>query len=204
MVYSINEIFYSIQGEGFHAGEPAVFIRFAGCNLKCPWCDTDHSVKMELNEDEIIASLLDYPRTMYVLTGGEPTLQDLRPFLEKIHAIENKISEQAPFICVESNGTFDGDSLFADCIMDKLISFITISPKPEQPPTDFALEVASEIKVVFDGIIDPAAYWSETLMESRKLFIQPCSEAFEPAVAYVKENPNWRLSIQTQKIIGVR
>ena len=72
---NIAEIFYSIQGEGYHAGTAAIFIRFAGCNLSCNFCDTDFSVKAKLSKEEILQSIENYPGRFIVLTGGEPTIQ---------------------------------------------------------------------------------------------------------------------------------
>ena len=71
----INEIFYSIQGEGYFTGTPAVFVRFSGCNLRCPFCDTEHKEGKMLSDDDIIAEINRYPALHVVLTGGEPCMQ---------------------------------------------------------------------------------------------------------------------------------
>jgi len=202
--YPVNEIFYSIQGEGFNVGEPAIFIRFAGCNLKCPWCDTDHSEKMLLTVEEIMERLMPFPITVpIILTGGEPTIHDLRPLLQHICAFYKKLGN-TPFFAVETNGTWDYSHPFLKCCDAGLIDWITVSPKPQKPPTACALEIASELKVVFDGVIDPTVYWCEKLAIERALFIQPCSEKYQSAVDFVLAHPFWRLSVQTQKIIGVK
>ena len=70
----INEIFYSLQGEGYHTGTPAIFVRFSGCNLKCDFCDTQHEEGKMMTDDEIIAEVKKYPAVTVVLTGGEPSL----------------------------------------------------------------------------------------------------------------------------------
>ena len=70
----INEIFYSLQGEGYHTGTPAVFVRFSGCNLKCSFCDTQHEEGTLMTDDEIIAEVSKYPAATVILTGGEPSL----------------------------------------------------------------------------------------------------------------------------------
>ena len=70
----INEIFYSLQGEGFHTGTPAVFIRFSGCNLKCSFCDTQHEEGVLMSDEEILDAVGEYPATTVILTGGEPSL----------------------------------------------------------------------------------------------------------------------------------
>ena len=78
----INEIFYSLQGEGRHTGTPAVFVRFAGCNLKCSFCDTDHSRYVEMTEEEIVKEVRQFPARFVVITGGEPTAN--LPLLKRI------------------------------------------------------------------------------------------------------------------------
>ena len=74
MMRKINEIFYSLQGEGYHTGTPAIFVRFSGCNLKCDFCDTQHEEGKMMTDDEIIAEVKKYPAVTVVLTGGEPSL----------------------------------------------------------------------------------------------------------------------------------
>lgn len=81
----INEIFYSLQGEGHYAGTPAVFVRFSGCNLKCPFCDTDFHSFRELSIPEILREISVYPARRVILTGGEPTLQLTAPFMNALH-----------------------------------------------------------------------------------------------------------------------
>ena len=82
----INEIFYSLQGEGRHTGTPAVFVRFAGCNLKCSFCDTDHSRSVEMTEEEIVEEVRQFPARFVVITGGEPSMQVTASLIEKLHA----------------------------------------------------------------------------------------------------------------------
>ena len=99
--YRVNEIFYSIQGEGAFAGTPAVFVRFSGCNLACPWCDTDHSHAEEMTRDELedtVRGLLKGREgAIIVLTGGEPALQlrDDEPLFQGFGCR----------VCIETNGT---------------------------------------------------------------------------------------------------
>ena len=103
-MYKVNEIFYTLQGEGAHSGIPAVFIRFSGCNLRCPWCDTDFTDFSEMTAEQIVAEaidLYDIPnerRKMVVLTGGEPSLQVDKPLINALHAA-------GFYICIETNGT---------------------------------------------------------------------------------------------------
>ncbi len=206
MLYPINEIFYSIQGEGFHAGKPAVFIRMAGCNLNCPWCDTDHSELMALTVQDIISLMLkDVPLTgqpLAVITGGEPTMQDLRPLLEKIEVASN-----FP-VHVETNGYYPEST--RQLRAEGLIDWLTMSPKFISANILETMSIADEVKVVYenekqmmqyDGILQPHM---ARHFEQQTAFVQPCSEDFEPAVEFVKKNSQWRLSVQTQKILKIR
>ena len=77
----INEIFYSLQGEGYHTGTPAVFIRFSGCNLKCPFCDTQHEDGILMSDEDIVTEVSRYPAATVILTGGEPSLWIDREFV---------------------------------------------------------------------------------------------------------------------------
>jgi len=203
MLYAVNEIFYSIQGEGYLAGTPAVFIRLAGCNLSCSWCDTDHSSRHNLTAGSIAAAVLQScsaPR-LIVITGGEPTTQDLTELLEEL---ARKI--QYATIAVETNGTCLEPLLnFKD---KGLLNWITVSPKPQviKSYDQDTLILCDEIKVVLDEVIDPLQFGARFSRQFLKgtMFIQPCSENFQPAIEFVKQHPNWRLSVQLQKIIHVQ
>ena len=81
----INEIFYSLQGEGYHTGTPAIFVRFSGCNLKCDFCDTQHEEGKMMTDDEIIAEVKKYPAVTVVLTGGEPSLWIDDELIDRLH-----------------------------------------------------------------------------------------------------------------------
>jgi len=190
--YPINEIFYSVQGEGYHVGKPAVFIRFAGCNLDCLWCDTNKTEKATLTIKGIVerAKLFENQKVMIVLTGGEPTLYDLAPLCKELRSLSPLL------IAIETNGTIKQDLSFVD--------WITVSPKYERPPRKEILQKANEIKVVLDGFNEPERYWDERLGERGCMFIQPCSQDFQSAIDYVLVHPQWRLSIQIHKIIGIQ
>ena len=81
----VNELFYSLQGEGFHTGTPAVFLRLSGCNLRCGFCDTDHFAGSEMAEGEILERVLRFPSRHIVITGGEPSLQLTDSLVEILH-----------------------------------------------------------------------------------------------------------------------
>ena len=96
--YRVNDIFYSLQGEGHNTGRAAVFVRFSGCNLKCSFCDTDFAAFEELTGPEIVERIKPFGASLAVLTGGEPTLQVTAELIDLLH--------QAGFeVAMESNGT---------------------------------------------------------------------------------------------------
>jgi 7-carboxy-7-deazaguanine synthase len=203
MLYPVNEIFYSVQGEGYHSGKPAIFIRLAGCNLKCPFCDTDFSEKEKIDEKDIVnkisASLvqINYP-PLIVITGGEPTIYNLIPLLKELEMRTSSI------VTIETNGT--NPKQLNQLIIFKLIDWITVSPKFYSNSVIESMSIADEIKIVLDKTnpLNYIKYIKPELFDKGLVFIQPCSEDFQPALSFVLNNPKWRLSIQTQKILKVR
>lgn len=208
-VFRINEIFRSIQGEGFHTGKPAVFIRFSGCDKSCSFCDTDHSCKMKLTAVEIAEEVRKIRKKgdITVFTGGEPTLQ---PLYDVMYALryraptgKKQTLETSDIIAIETNGHRNILKMRA------FIDWITVSPKDEKIIST-VLKAADEIKIVYDGIIDPTKIVRTKSEEPLPAvtndccYIQPCSEKFQPAVDFVMSHKGWRLSVQTQKILNVR
>ena len=191
----INEIFYSIQGEGFHSGTPAIFIRFSGCNLKCPFCDTKHQDGKEMSISDIIEEISVMKSKFVVLTGGEPTLQINEELIKELHA--NRY-----YVAVETNGT--KELLYG-------IDWITCSPKGDWVSQGEKVidRHYDEVKVVFDGKND-VDRWLQ--LNAKHYFLQPCDvgdkgknqEITQAAVCHCLDNPKWKLSLQTQKILNVR
>jgi 7-carboxy-7-deazaguanine synthase len=209
--YGIKEVFATLQGEGAQAGTPAVFLRFAGCNLGyevCPWCDTDW-VKAEHTMDlEGTLALVrrtaeegfgdERPGLLLVATGGEPSLQLDRPLAEALRARGYRIS-------MESNGSRRVDR--------SLVDWLTVSPK--QPA--FEQKEGDELKVIFTGGavpgITPDAAAVRRLASGTRFqhyFLQPLDLGpaggpnYEETVrAVMKLGPPWRLSVQTHKVAGV-
>lgn len=185
-IYRVNEIFYSLQGEGLHVGTPAVFVRFSGCNLRCPFCDTDFAAFSEMTAEAIVArvqELSSSEHTLVVLTGGEPMLQVDEPLLAALHSTGKKL-------CVETNGTLP---------VPESVDFVTCSPKEG---SRVVLTSADELKVVFCG--QDVEHWAQTIASSHR-YLQPlsCSNT-EATVAYILQHPHWALSLQTHKLINIR
>ena len=195
----VNEIFYSLQGEGYHAGRAAVFIRLSGCNLKCPFCDTDFSVSEEMEVGEIVDEVVNYSSDcrFVVLTGGEPTLQDCTPLIEALH-------RKGYTVAMETNGTRQVPSN---------IDWVTISPKFPFIGNAVAIQqkTCDELKCVYEGTYNPNDIL-EHFTYAVHLYVQPCDTGFlkpnqeniQKCVEFIKENPKWKLSLQTQKILKVR
>ncbi len=179
--YRINEIFYSLQGEGFFTGTAAVFLRFSGCNRACPFCDTDHRAYTEMNAAEIVDAVKNFPARHIVITGGEPALQLDSELIRALKAC-------GFFIQVETNGTLP---------LPTDVDWVTCSPK-DGP---WGIERVDEIKYVFQG---EDVEWLRDIFHTHRLFLQPlsCSNTAE-TVEYIKENPHWRLSLQTHKLIDI-
>ncbi len=200
--YRINEIFYSLQGEGRHTGRAAVFIRFSGCNLRCPFCDTDFSEHRLMTADQIIRRVSKWKGCGFVvLTGGEPTLQADEALVEKLH-------REGFYVAMETNGTRP---------VPKNIDWVTISPKncfvnKDQKLVAYKLvtDKVDEMKVVFDGIHDPKPY--SKVGTKAYLCLQPCDTGdndrnqlvIQQCVAYIQKHPQWHLSLQTHKYLNIR
>ena len=207
-MYKVHEIFFTLQGEGVHSGIPAVFIRFSGCNLRCPWCDTEFAKYTQMTAEQIVAEALDLydvpneRRKMCVLTGGEPALQVDKTLIDALHAA-------GFYICIETNGTRE---------LPEGIDWITCSPKEK---TNLSLRRVNEVKVVFTGTYDPEIW--RTQLEAEHWMLQPLryngewlmmsgidewendsNDNLDETVRYILSHPFWRLSVQLHKIAGLR
>jgi 7-carboxy-7-deazaguanine synthase len=195
--YRINEIFYSLQGEGVRAGTPALFVRFAGCNQVCTVdtvgfdCDTDHAAGRDMALAEMVTGLRKAgPGCEWViLTGGEPALQVDKELIYGLHAAGYRLA-------IETNGTI--------ALPDGL-DWITVSPK--LPEEKIRQRVAHEVKYVrAAGQPIPT-----TTIRADHYLISPVFRGNEPApdalawcIRLVLDNPQWRLSVQSHKLWGIR
>ncbi len=219
--YQINELFETIQGEGFFTGQPSIFIRLQGCPVGCAWCDTKHTWEINNNDQVIVATMLTksqesqqwsnlsieeistviveqgYQAKHIVITGGEPCMVDLTPLCIAF--------EQLGFSCqVETSGTFD-ISVTENC-------WVTVSPKVNMKGgykiLDAAMQRANEIKhpiATEQHVDDLKALLLTHKIGNTPIYLQPISQknrATELAIKTCIEN-NWRLSVQVHKYIGI-
>ena len=189
----INEIFYSLQGEGYWTGTPAVFVRLSGCNLRCSFFDTSHENGTQRKEEDIVAEVAKYPAHHVVITGGEPSL-----FLT--HSLVEALHQAGKFVAVETNGTHP---------LPDNVDWVTLSPKDRfESNATPVLTRCNELKVVCDGT-PPPTYPD---IEADHHFVQPCDvgdaqenqRIMAATVAFCLEHPTWRLSLQTHKIAGIQ
>lgn len=196
----INEIFYSLQGEGANSGVPCVFVRFSGCNLGCGFCDTLHSDGEMMSDESIAGAVNAYPAEWIVLTGGEPSLWIDAAFISLLKERTGKR------IAIETNGSRP---------LPPGIDWVTVSPKTGvEGVGDYAIEAgcADELKVVYTGQpLEP--YFSLPCVGAATVFcLQPCfvedaqerESNIEATVRAVMRNPRWRLSLQTHRFLGIR
>lgn len=197
MSYRINEVFYSLQGEGRHTGRAAVFVRFSGCNLRCPFCDTDFSHYTEMSLGELLAAIKPWRDCGFVvLTGGEPSLQADEALVDALHG-------EGYTVAMETNGTHS---------VPAAVDWVTVSPKScfvEHAPA-IVVQKIDEVKVVFDGQHDPQPF--RQLGNGPYLCLQPCDtgdarrnqDIMRQCVGYILQHPEWHLSLQTHKWLDIR
>ncbi len=195
-MFNLVEIFESLQGEGRNTGRPCVFVRFAGCNLACPWCDTDVAPRFALSRDDLVKEILSYRVTSVVLTGGEPTLVEGMP--ELVAALK----AAGRWIAVETNGTNDPD-WFA------FVDYVACSPKAEYPDR-LRLTRADEVRVV--ASTPEAVDFCRTLparLVATDYYVSPCDRGdgvidFAGAKDALSQLEGWSLSVQLHKVLGFR
>jgi len=191
------EMFYSLQGEGYHQGKAAYFIRLAGCDVGCVWCDVkdswDASKHPVLSIEEIVSSALAHPARLAIITGGEPLLYNL-------DALTTALKKAGFEINIETSGSSP---------MSGNWDWVCLSPKKFKAPLDESIQAASELKVVIFNSHD--FEWAETYAKqvgpSCKLYLQPewdkSNEITPLVIEYIKAHPKWELSAQLHKYIQV-
>jgi len=191
------ESFYTLQGEGFHQGKAAYFIRLAGCDVGCVWCDVKDSWDENLyplqSIEKIISAAKRNPARLAVITGGEPTLYNLEE-------LTSTLQEEGFATNIETSGSSPLTGSW---------DWICLSPKKFKPPLPDILPKANELKIIVFNKSDFA--WAEKyaaqVSSQCNLYLQPewsKSEMVTPLIVdYIKENPQWQLSLQIHKYINV-
>lgn len=193
----IMEYFYTIQGEGYYSGRAAFFIRLAGCDVGCVWCDVKESWDVNdhplLTIDFLVTEVKKSKTELVVITGGEPAMYDL-------NVLVDRLKNEGLEIAIETSGCYP---------LKGKIDWYCFSPKKFKKPDSEAYQKANELKVVISHLSD--FKWAEShsnLVSSNcKLYLQPewsKQERFLPQIIdYVKDNPKWRISLQTHKFMNI-
>lgn len=191
------EDFYTIQGEGYHTGKPAYFIRIGGCDVGCKWCDAKFTWNPKLfppiNVDQIVERAASYQAQAIVITGGEPLLYPL-------DYLTDSLRSKGLEIFLETSGSHPFSGKF---------DWVCLSPKQQQPPTEEAYQRADELKVIVEdeGDLEWAERNAAKVSEDCMLFLQPewskRKSVVPLIVEYAKRNPKWNISVQTHKFMNI-
>lgn len=190
------EDFYTIQGEGVHTGKAAYFIRLAGCDVQCWWCDVkdswDESIHPRVKTIDLINRVMDSGAEMVVITGGEPLLHNLE-------ALTFRLKQEGLKVHIETSGSSP---------LSGHLDWITLSPKRFKKPLEEIFPYVDELKVVV--LTNKDIEWAELnagkCPDSTKLLLQPewdTPKSIELIVNYVMEHPKWGISLQTHKFLNV-
>jgi 7-carboxy-7-deazaguanine synthase len=193
----LMEDFYTLQGEGYHTGKAAYFLRVGGCDVGCYWCDVKESWNPKLHPltpvEEIIRRSLENPSKTVVLTGGEPLMY-------KLEKLCSGLNEKGISVHLETSGSHPFSGSF---------DWICLSPKKKSPPRKEIFQRANELKVI---VFDDSDYeWAEENANKVKtdceLFLQPewsrMKEVIPGMIDYVMQHPRWKISLQTHKYLHI-
>lgn len=196
LMLPLMEEFYTIQGEGYHTGTAAYFIRIGGCDVGCHWCDVKESWNAELHPptstDLIVENALKYSETV-VVTGGEPLMWDMT-------VLTQKLKEKNLKVHIETSGAYPLSGTW---------DWICLSPKKNKLPTLLVYDKSNELKVIIHNKHDFifAEEQAEKVNPKAILFLQPewsKKEEMTPLIVdYVMRNPKWRISLQTHKYLNI-
>lgn len=191
------EHFYTLQGEGFHQGKAAYFIRLGGCDVGCVWCDVKDSWDAEkhpkLNIESLKLKVKETPAEIIVITGGEPLMHDLNELTKEFQAFGLKTN-------IETSGAYPLSGSW---------DWICLSPKKFKAPLPGIIPLANELKIVVfnKSDFDWAEKYAALVSPSCKLYLQPewdkASEMTPLIIDYIKAHPKWELSLQIHKYINV-
>tara|TARA_Y100000766_G_scaffold273579_1_gene274637 strand:- start:985 stop:1593 length:609 start_codon:yes stop_codon:yes gene_type:complete len=192
----VMETFYSIQGEGFHSGKPAYFIRLGGCDVGCGWCDVkeswDHNDHEIINIDKIVSDV-ESDNGIVIVTGGEPLMWDM-------NVLTSKLKKNKNIVHLETSGAYDISGSW---------DWICLSPKRKKLPKPNIYKLADELKIIIYNKNDLkfAKEQAKKVSKKCKLFIQPEWKKFDRSkdliIDFIKENPKWQISLQLHKFMNV-
>ena len=196
--WPVMEQFYTIQGEGYHTGRAAYFIRLGGCDVGCVWCDVKESWDKDLHPEQNLSSLVQQVEKagaeFVVLTGGEPAMYSIK-------SIVLSLQQKGIFVAIETSGCYK---------LDAEVDWYCFSPKKFKPPVDEAYIKADELKVV---IYHPSDFkWAQDhasliLNKDCQLYLQPEwskeAQILPLIIEFVKSHPEWKISLQTHKYMNI-
>lgn len=193
----VMEQFLTLQGEGYHTGRSAIFIRLGGCDVGCVWCDVkeswDESKHPSIEISEIMEGISSYSTDFVVITGGEPTLHNLNPLIKAL-------KDDQKYIAIETAGT--------NPLPDGL-DWVCFSPKKFKKPLDEIYDLVDELKVIIyhPSDLQWAKEHAKKINKKAELYIQPewskADEHMSAMLDFLNDNPNWKLSLQTHKFLNI-
>lgn len=191
------ESFYTIQGEGFHSGTPAYFIRLGGCDVGCHWCDVKESWEKEDHPNTLVSEIVDgaaaYNSEVVVITGGEPLMYNLQSLTDQLCRNNKKIH-------LETSGAYPLTGNW---------NWICFSPKKFKKPLQEFYDKSHELKVIVFNHSDLkwASDHAEKMNSEAQLFLQPEwskeAEVLPSIIQFVKDNPKWKISLQMHKYMSI-
>lgn len=193
----VMEEFYTIQGEGYHTGSPAYFVRIGGCDVGCSWCDTKRSWNADIHPailtDDIVKRARKQPAKAVVVTGGEPSMYALEYFTSELRKYEVKTF-------IETSGAYELSGEW---------DWICLSPKQQFPPKLAIFHSAHELKMIIQTEDDLP--WAEEnalkINDDCELYLQPewsvAPKILPIIIEYIKDNPKWKISLQSHKYMKI-
>lgn len=191
------EAFYTLQGEGMHSGRAAYFIRLGGCDVGCHWCDVkeswDASVHPKIEINEIVSQASQYPGRLAVITGGEPLMYPLDDLTAELKNAGFQTN-------IETSGVYPLSGVW---------DWICFSPKKFKEPHEGIYEKANELKVIIynNSDFEFAEYHAKRVSDACELILQlewsKRAQMMDKIIEYIKENPQWRMSLQTHKYMNI-
>lgn len=197
-VLPVMEAFYTLQGEGFHQGRAAYFIRLGGCDVGCHWCDVKESWDINAHPkqriEQIVAEASQYQGRLAVITGGEPLMHNLDELTQTLHEAGFETNIETSGVCEQVTGAWD---------------WVCFSPKKFKKPNPDIYTKANELKVIIynQSDFEWAESFAEVVSENCMLYLQPEWSRMETMlpeiIEYIKNHPKWRISLQVHKFMDI-